>query len=77
VATKELKQLESLIKKEGLKNNFAYFDKQVKGSTFYVLVIGNYKTRENAVSAIDKLPSSLSKNKPWPLPLKNIQQFLD
>ena len=77
VATKESKQLESLIKKHNLKSDYAYFNKQVKGNTFYVLVIGNYKTRENAVAAVDKLPASLRKNNPWPVPLKNIQKFLD
>jgi DamX protein len=77
VATKDVKQLESLIKKENLKNNYAYFDKQVKGSTFYVLVIGNYTSRDNALAAVDQLPASLRKNKPWPVPLKNIQIFLD
>ncbi len=77
VATKEVKQLENLIKKEKLKESYAYFDKQVKGATFYVLVIGNYKTRDEALTAVSQLPVNLRKNKPWPVPLKNIQKFLD
>lgn len=77
VATKDSKQLESLINKENLKDNYAYFDKQVKGATYYVLVIGNYKTRDDALAAVNKLPVNLQKNKPWPVPLKNIQTFLD
>ena len=77
VATKDVKQLESLVKKEGLKEDYAYFDKPVKDATFYVLVIGNYETRDAAIAAADKLPDSLRKNKPWPVSLKSVQQHLD
>jgi len=77
VASKETKQLESLIKKENLKDNYAYFDKPVKEATFYVLVIGNYKTRDDALAAVDQLSKNLRKNKPWPVPLKDIQKFLN
>ncbi len=76
VAAQESKQLEALVKRINLKDNYAYFDKQVKGSTFYVLVIGNYKSRDSALSAVNQLPESLKKNKPWPIPLKNIQKHL-
>ena len=77
VVTKDAKQLESLVKKENLTDNYAYFDKQVKGNTFYVVVIGNYPTRDKALAAVNQLPTNLRKNKPWPVPLKNIQTFLD
>ena len=77
VATKSAKQLESLIKNEKLNSDYSYFDKQVNGTTYYVLVIGNYKTRDFALAAVDQLPANLKKNKPWPVPLKNIQKFLN
>ena len=76
VATKDVKQLETLVKKEGLKSDYAYFDKPVKDATFYVLVIGNYNNRDAAIAAADKLPSNLRKNKPWPVSLKSVQQHL-
>lgn len=76
VATKDVKQLESLVKKEGLKDNYAYFDKPVKDATFYVLVIGNYENRDAAIAATEKLPDNLRKNKPWPVSLKSVQQHL-
>ena len=77
VATKELKQLQALIQNENLKSDYAYFDKQVKGETYYVLVIGDYKNKEAAVAAVNNLPANLKKNKPWPIPVKNVQQFLN
>ncbi len=77
VATKKTKQFESLLKKENLKDNYAYFDKPIKEATFHVLVIGNYKTRDDALATVDQLSSNLRKNNPWPVPLKNIQSFLN
>ena len=77
VATKDRKQLQALTKKESLTSEYAYFSKPVKGDTYYVLVIGDYKNREEAISAVNKLPASLRKNKPWPIPVKNAQKFLN
>ena len=77
VATKDSEQLESLVKNEKLKTNYAYFDKPVKDATYYVLVVGNYNNRDEAIDAASKLPESLRKNKPWPVALKDIQKFLD
>ncbi len=76
VATKDRKQLEALIKQENLNSEYAYFDKPVKQETYYVLVIGSYKDRDEAVAATSKLSTSLQKNKPWPVAVKNVQQFL-
>ena len=76
VATRERKQLEALVKKEKLTSDYAYFSKPVKGDTYYVLVIGNYKNREEAISSASKLPASLRKNKPWPVPVNSVQKFL-
>ncbi len=76
VATKDVKQLQSLVKREGLKDNYAYFDKPVKDATFYVLVIGNFENRDAAIAAAEKLPNNLRKNKPWPVSLKSVQQHL-
>ena len=76
VATRERKQLEALIKKENLTSEYAYFSKPVKSDTYYVLVIGDYKNRDAAIAASNKLSASLRKNKPWPVPVKNVQQFV-
>ena len=76
VATKESSQLEKLIKREKLSNDYAYFPKPVKDSTYYVLVIGNYSSREEAVNSVDDLPKNLQKNKPWPVKLESVQAFL-
>lgn len=76
VATKDRKQLEKLVKNENLTSDYAYFAKPVKQNTYYVLVIGDYKTRTEAATATSKLSTNLKKNKPWPIPVKNVQKFL-
>lgn len=76
VATKESSQLEKLIKKEQLSRDYAYFPKPVKDATYYVLVIGNFKSREEAINSVDKLPENLRKNNPWPVKLDSVQTYL-
>ena len=77
VATQDIKKLTALISKEKLTSEYAYFEKSVKDATFYVLVIGHYKTRNAALAAIKNLPDNLRKNQPWPVTLKSVQQHLD
>ena len=76
VATKESKQLEKLIEKENLSRDYAYFPKPVKDATYYVLVVGNFETREEAINSVDKLPENLRKNNPWPVKLDSVQAYL-
>ncbi|MEM8843684.1 MAG: AAA family ATPase [Pseudomonadota bacterium] len=77
VASKDIKQLESLIKSENLTNEFAHYSKPVNGSTYYVLVVGRYDNREDAVKAVQQLSENLKKNKPWPVALSSIQPHLN
>ena len=76
VATKEVAQLKKLIEKEQLSRDYAYFSKSVKDSIYYVLVVGNFKTRQEAIEAVSKLPENLRKNNPWPVKLDSVQQHL-
>lgn len=76
VATTERAQLEKLIKKEKLTKDYAQFSKLVKNTKYHVLVIGNYKTRDEAINSAKKLPENLRKNNPWPIKLDSVQQHL-
>ena len=76
VATKELTQLEKLIQKEKLSKEYAHFSKLVKNTKYHVLVVGNYKTRDDAINSVKKLPENLRKNNPWPVKLDSVQQHL-
>lgn len=77
VATQERSQLEALIKQVNLKKDYAYFNKPVKGNTYYVLVVGDYSNRSEALSAVASLPGNLKKNKPWPVSIQSIKQFVE
>ena len=76
VATREPSQLEKLIQKEHISHDYAYFSKPVKDSIYYVLVVGNFQTRQEAIDSVSKLPENLRKNNPWPIKLDSVQQHL-
>jgi general secretion pathway protein A len=76
IATQDLKQLKQLIKSEKLTDGYAFFSKPVNGKTYYVLVVGEFDSREKAVEASKQLPKTLIKNKPWPVPLSKIHPYL-
>jgi septal ring-binding cell division protein DamX/type II secretory pathway predicted ATPase ExeA len=76
IATQDLKQLKQLIKSEKLTDGYAFFSKPVNGKTYYVLVVGEFDSREKAVEASKQLPNTLRKNKPWPVPLSKIHPYL-
>ncbi|MEM7303911.1 MAG: AAA family ATPase [Pseudomonadota bacterium] len=76
VASKEPEKLEQLIKSEKLSSEYAYFQKPVNGSTYYVLVVGDFESRQDAIKASEQLSQSLRKNKPWPIPVSKIHPYL-
>ena len=76
VASKDIKKLEDLIKSEKLTKNYAFFPKPVNDSTYYVLVIGDYKTRQEAIDASRQLSNKLRKNEPWPVLISSIHPYL-
>ena len=76
VASQNTKQLEHLIKTENLTHEYAYFSKPVNGTTYYVLVIGSFKNRQEAINSVEKLSNKLQKNKPWPVAISSIHPHL-
>ena len=76
VATKEQARLEKFIQKEKLSKEYAHFSKLVKNTKYHVLVVGNYKTRDDALNSVKKLPENLRKNNPWPVKLDSVQQHI-
>ena len=61
-------KLENFMRDQGLAANANCIRCKTKSKNkpWYILVYGNYDTREQALKAIDKLPSSLKSLKPWP-----------
>ena len=76
VATEDINSLKQLVISEKLTADYAFFSKPVKDSTFYVLVIGDFATRQEANDASKQLSETLRKNKPWPVPISKIHPYL-
>ena len=59
------KDIIHFIQKNQLVENAAYIEVVIKGKTRYNALYGSYQTYEQAKKAIDSLPGSLGKTKPW------------
>ena len=77
IATKDINQLKLLIKSEKLIDGYAVFSKPVNDTSYYVLVVGEFDTRQEAMDASKQLSQTLRKNKPWPVPISKIHPYLD
>lgn len=55
------------------KNKFYYFSTIYKEKPWYVIVYGQYQSRNEAVAAIRSLPDDLKKQKPWARSIKGVQ----
>ncbi len=54
----------------------AYYQKTSQDKQWFILVYGIYPTRKEALTAIEALPSSVKKNRPYPLKINKIQHII-
>lgn len=54
--------------------DIAYFKTLYKGKDWYVVVYGDFTSRQAAAAAVARLPDSLRSAQPWSRPLSQIQQ---
>ena len=54
----------------------AYYKKTVQNKQWFVLVHGVFSTREQALAAVKSLPKNITKNKPYPVKISEIQQII-
>ncbi len=76
VASPSQENLSAFAKKNFADQQTAYYVKSSQEKQWYILVYGLYPTRDEALAAIEKLPSNIVKNKPYPLQIDKIQQLL-
>ncbi|MSP53815.1 MAG: hypothetical protein EXR81_06170 [Gammaproteobacteria bacterium] len=50
-----------------------YYSRQVNDKTTYTVIYGHYASRNAALSALHKLPTSIQKAKPWPRTMSSVQ----
>lgn len=76
LASAEEKPLQELVKKHNFSEQYAIYVKSVNNKKWYVLIFGDYPSRQAAAQAIKSLPADLQKNKPWPVSLQSIKAQL-
>ncbi len=64
------------IEKQERPEDFIYFRTTLKGRDWFVVVIGLYANRAEAVASIRALPQSLRKNRPWARSLESIHKAI-
>jgi len=65
VASPNKQNLLDFMKKNGLDENTAYYQKSSAEKIWYVLVHGAYSTRDQALEMIQQLPEAIKKNSPY------------
>ncbi len=61
------------IRSQSSPENFHHFSTIYKERPWYVVVYGNYPSRQKAVAAVKTLPSGLRKRKPWARSIQGVQ----
>ncbi|MFO6424507.1 AAA family ATPase [Motilimonas sp. KMU-193] len=73
-AVSSLPVLKAFVKEHGIEQSATYFKISRKGKTAYLVIYGQYKSRREAMNAINTLPTHLRTLKPWAKGYKQIQQ---
>ena len=53
--------------------DIAYYKTRHRNKDWFVVVYGQFPSKESAKQALSKLPNSLQQSKPWPRPMADIQ----
>ncbi len=56
------------------RSDFSYFEGRYKGQPWYVVVYGDYASRDEALAGIQKLPKGLQKQRPWARSYQSVQE---
>lgn len=68
--------IRKLIRDNNLTDKAHYFRTNLNGKNFYILIYGNYLSRQEAAAAINSLPAALQAFKPWPRDFARIHASL-
>ncbi|MGO3345997.1 MAG: SPOR domain-containing protein [Marinomonas sp.] len=74
LGTYSLSTVKEFIQSQGSISVFSYFKSKHKGRDWYVVVYGMYRSRSNAIAAVESLPQDLKKLNPWARNARSIQQ---
>lgn len=69
-------RIKEFIKENNMTAKAQYFKGTYQGKAWYILLYGNYTTREAATKAIDTLPANIKKLQPWPREYAQVQRAI-
>lgn len=76
LGAREPETLLTFSRQHALSQKAAWYKTWLKGKPYYVLVYGNYSSRDQARGSIAKLPEKLRFIKPWAKSIKSVQQSI-
>lgn len=69
----DLQKLKLFINQNPLKSKMVFYKTTREGKVWYVVVYGDFETKQKAEAALLTLPQAIQKNKPWTRSLREIQ----
>ena len=66
--------VQNFLDQEVIVGTKGYFETRYQDKPWFVVVFGNFNTRDTASAAIDQLPASLQERNPWVRSLSGIQE---
>lgn len=57
-------------------SQFAYFETQYQNESWFVVVLGQYRDRQAALLAIDRLPPEIRRENPWARSILSVQETI-
>lgn len=76
LGAREPETLLTFSRQHGLSHKAAWYKTWLKGKPYYVLVYGNYSSRDQARESIAELPEKLQSIKPWAKSIQSVQQAI-
>lgn len=76
VGARDRAAIERFVRKNRVKQPFAIFERTLNGRPWFSLVAGDYRDRDAAIAARDRLPKPLPKADSWPRTFASIQENL-
>ena len=76
VGARDRASVEKFIRRFGIGQPYAIFERQLDGRPWYSLVAGDYPDRAAAVSARERLAPGLARSGVWPRTFESIQGSL-
>jgi septal ring-binding cell division protein DamX len=55
---------------------FAYFETRYQSESWFVVVLGDYRDRQAALRAIDRLPPEIRRENPWARSIQSVQESI-